>query len=180
MCSIDILWKCSPEGGLSVVPLSLLWLPVLLTSILLKYLLCAALSTWPIKILLSRTPWGRYCYRYFIKGKQRSKEVKEYSWQMAKLTFWARVLYGFIFAFGSKSKLMRHINVTPYSLRVSRNLPLACFSALFPGISGSFQALGCESCQQGTGGSSRKGGGDQSKGKGLATQMPTQMPCLEC
>lgn len=74
---------------------------------------------------------------------------------MAEHKFWSQGSYGFLFfAFGSKSKFKRHINVTPYSLRVSRSLQLA-----FLELVGSFQALNSESSHQGTVGSSRRGVG---------------------
>ena len=58
---------------------------------------------------------------------------------MAELKFWTQVLHGFLFAFGSKSKLKRSINVTPYSLE---NLEISRWltSQLgFQEIAGSFQ-----------------------------------------
>lgn len=41
----------------------------------------------------------------------------------------------------SKSQLKRGLRVTPYSLRVSSNLPPACVSPPFSGVSCSFPGL---------------------------------------
>lgn len=129
--------------------ISLFRSPLLLTSVLWKYLSCAVLSTLPIKILLSITPSDRYYYPYVIKGKQRYiQRVSVICLTNDRAQMWGpRFIWLFrvcVRAFGSKSKLRRHLNVTPYSLEYLEISHWLAFQLGFLELVGSLQAFSFE------------------------------------
>ena len=103
----------------------------------------------------------------FYKRKTKTQRLSHLADKWQSTDFGPKFYMAFpFFAFGSKSKLKRHINVTPYSLEYLEISHWLAFQPGFLELVGSFQALNSERCHRGTVSSSRRGVGRSKQREG--------------